>query len=65
MIKESKVYSDCLFPDYIESMNNTLNSGEFSYDSAGIKKFCQVLSEKNPKHSDFTRQMEEWLLKKI
>ena len=65
MIKEGKAYSDCLFPEFIESMNQTLNSGKFSYDTKGIKLFCQELGEKNPKQEEYVSQMESWLIKKI
>jgi len=65
IIQEGKAYSDCLFPEFIESMNQILNSGKFSYDAKGIKEFCQELGEKNPKQAEYVNQLESWLHKKI
>lgn len=65
MIKQSKVYSDCLFPEFIDSMNNLLNSGEYSYDAEGIKRFCEDLAKTNPKQEEFANQLQVWLRKNI
>lgn len=65
MIKQSKVYSDCLFPEFIDSMNTLLNSGQYSYDSNGIKQFCEDLAKNNPKQVEFANQLQVWLKKNI
>ena len=41
-IKEAKVYSDCLFPDFITLINSTLAKG-FKYDREGLSIFEQAL----------------------
>lgn len=59
------MYSDCLFPEFIESVNSVLNAGKFSYDKEGIKAFAEELRAKNPKHEEFVNQLEAWIVRSI
>jgi len=67
-IKEGKVFSDCLFPEFIENINTLLNSGIFSYDSKGINSLSVALSDTykgNQQLCGFIKELEQWLLKSI
>ncbi len=37
LIKEAKIYSDCLFPDFITALNNSLAG--IQYDRLGLEKY--------------------------
>lgn len=43
MIISGKIYSDCLFADFITQMNELLNSKKYPYSGYGVKRFCQDL----------------------
>jgi len=44
-IKTGKVFSDSLIPDFIDEMNDILESPEIvlKYDATGFKKLCEEL----------------------
>jgi lipoate---protein ligase len=39
-IVKGQVFSDCLYPPFIEKLNEELATGEIAYDTAGIKALC-------------------------
>ena len=66
-IVSGKVYSDCLFADYITHLNKLLESGNYLYDVQGIQQICADLSRQFADNADlvnYTAQFEEWLKKK-
>jgi hypothetical protein len=40
-IKEAKIYSDCLFPDFITALNDNLAGVQ--YDKQGLEKYGSLL----------------------
>ncbi len=68
IIVDAKVYSDCLFPDFIDSMNNTLINNKIRYDEHGMSEFCQSLREKHKENENFVKfanDIESWLRRAI
>ena len=39
-IKGGQVFSDCLIPAFIDSLNEELAKGDISYDVAGVADLC-------------------------
>ena len=62
------MFSDCLFPEFIESMNTILNSDKIIYDEAGMKKFAEKLRQIHSTNETllaYIDELEAWLLKAI
>lgn len=62
------MYSDCLYPEFIEHLNILINKGEFHYNRQGIKKLCDEMRNdlhSNEKYEEFSSQIEQWLIKSI
>ena len=63
-IKTGKCFSDCLTPNFIDSINTVLSSGQITYDVPGMKKLCRLVKDK---HLDdemllgYADDLEKWL----
>ena len=45
---DGKCFSDCLYPQFIDSLNQTLTSQKHNYDFDGIRAIAQALREEHP-----------------
>ena len=43
MIVSGKVYSDCLYVEFITKLNDLINSGKYSYHVKGMSELCKDL----------------------
>jgi len=58
------VFSDCLYPDFIDKLNEIIQSKTITYDDNGVEKLCQALREDFKENSIFlgyVRDLQEWL----
>ena len=64
MITNGRVYSDCLYPDFIDFVNKLLAEGGFRYNSEGKTAFCHKLREKFTEEpiSGYVDDLEKWIL---
>jgi glutamyl/glutaminyl-tRNA synthetase len=64
LIVKGKAYSDCLFPDFIEAINENINSKTIHYDRNGVKALEAFLTEmfKNkPEYIKFSQELCSWM----
>ncbi|WP_413581030.1 lipoate--protein ligase [Bdellovibrio sp. HCB288] len=62
-IKELKIYTDCLYPALIESMQQELTGKHYNGDS--VKTVFAVLVKKFPDLEPQLNELESWLIKNI
>ena len=63
-IVDGKVFSDCLFPEYIDTINEYILKLQINYDEQGIEKLGEALNEKfneNQMYLGYTKELETWL----
>lgn len=63
VIKDGKVFSDCLYPDFIDTLNGAFKL-QFMYDENGIGNLCNFLRneyEGNETYKVFINDIENWL----
>ena len=68
MIVEGKIYSDCLFPEFIEGINEIMSSKQFHYSKEGIQNLMKKVRElpiTTDKLIEYSRELEEWLINSI
>ncbi|CAI2372795.1 unnamed protein product [Moneuplotes crassus] len=74
LINSGKVYSDCLYPEFIDKINGVLESpkDKVPYDKTGIRQFCNILREElkedeyyNDIYQHNIDEIEELLVKEI
>ncbi|KAL4492019.1 hypothetical protein ABPG72_008440 [Tetrahymena utriculariae] len=68
IINACKVWSDCLYADYITRINQLFSEHQFTYDQSGMQQVCHLLKLEffsNPDLIKFTEQLEEWLKRSI
>ena len=64
LIVQGKAYSDCLFPDFIEAINELINSKKINYDRRGVKTLENLLVEKfknKPEFTKFSQELGLWM----
>jgi len=64
LIISGKVFSDCLFPDFIDNLNDIIQSGTIHYDEEGMHKLCDALALRvgdNPTQLKFIDDLKKWL----
>eukprot|EP01017_Pseudomicrothorax_dubius_P034389 TRINITY_DN4706_c0_g1_i2.p1 TRINITY_DN4706_c0_g1~~TRINITY_DN4706_c0_g1_i2.p1 ORF type:complete len:104 (+),score=17.23 TRINITY_DN4706_c0_g1_i2:66-377(+) len=59
-IVDAKVYSDCLFPDFISKMNEILQGGTITYDKQGIDKLREELIVAHLNHAQVVPMIEQF-----
>ena len=75
VIVTGQVFSDCLVPSYIEAINRIIDSGQITYDVAGMKNLCSQLRSEFADQSanemnatlrgQYTEELEQWLVSSI
>lgn len=74
VIVAGKVYSDCLYPPFIDQLNHELASGKVTYDTNGIKLMCSRLAHHFSDPADAMQQqvrdtylpeLQQWLIASI
>ena len=65
---DGRIFSDVLYPDFIDEMNEILKKQKIEYNVDGMRKFAKLLRSK-VEHDDillgFTNELESWLVKAI
>ena len=44
-ITAGQIFSDCLVPVFIDSLNTELATGEYTYDVEGINRLCDTIEK--------------------
>jgi lipoate-protein ligase A len=65
LVKSGRVFSDCLHPELIESLNDALNSGEVKYDFDGMNGMCSRVRGLYPHYGEYLTELNDWLNKCI
>lgn len=68
VISSAKVYSDCLVPDFIDTLTDELNSKHYSYSKEGIEELTDILSfkfEGNEANQKIISDLRNWLIKEL
>ena len=63
-------YSDCLVPQFIDEINNIINTKTITYDQNGMRDLCTKLrftfkDDENDALLQYANELEEWLVKEI
>ena len=64
MIVAGKVFSDCLFPEFIDNLNDILQSETIYYDEDGMQLLCDTLAIRtgdNPTLQGYIEDLKKWL----
>jgi len=64
LIVGGKVFSDCLFPEFIDNLNDIIQSETIYYDEDGMKLLCDTLAIRvgdNPVQQGYIDDLKKWL----
>lgn len=62
-VLKGKIYSDCLWPEFIELLNEELH--EFQYSKSGIHEFIKRVRMRDMRWDEQLLEMEEWLISNV
>ncbi|CAD8154418.1 unnamed protein product [Paramecium pentaurelia] len=63
IIQDGRVFTDCLYPDYITQLNQVILNKKYDFD--GIKQIFNEMRMLFPQLNELSTELEEWLLKAI
>ncbi|CAD8101922.1 unnamed protein product [Paramecium primaurelia] len=63
IIQDGRVFTDCLYPDYITQLNQVILNKKYDFD--GIKQIFNEMRILFPQLNELSTELEEWLLKAI
>ena len=71
VIVQGQIFSDCLVPAFIDSLNDELATGTITYDQEGIRTLFSRVKTHFPDgsfamvHDQYIPELQEWLCKNI